>query len=376
VANGNSWAGGININTKSATNIITGVKITNTILWNNAGDDAIRGSESPESVGCSVLNDSRYVGNDGNFYASPEFVDPAGGDYHLSESSPCIDRGDNSAVAGIDTDIDHDPRVVDGDKSGTAIVDIGCDEYVPEMPVVGDINDDGRVDLADSILALQVLVEKAPVSMRPGVDVNRDEKIGLEEIIYVLQVLAGFRYETRHSVSACKEPGNPNYDTDSERFAAEVVDCKLIVRHIDAVYNCCIEDIAVSVTVSDQVIDLYETEILYAPCDCLCPYDITTEIFDLPPGVYTVQVRSEKGLLGTIKEVVVPECPVCRDNTDCSEGFYCSRKEGDCDGVGRCSPKPQACITLWDPVCGCDGRTYGNACDAAASGTSVAHRSP
>jgi hypothetical protein len=240
---------------------------------------------------------------------------------------------------------------------------------------MGDVDGNGRVDLGDCIWTLKALsgMEMPPAGAQVGKDVNT---IGLEHAIYVLQVLAGLRYPTRQDVTGCKVPGSPNYETDSERFVAEVVDCKLIVWHIDAVYNCCIKDVEVSVTVSDQVIDLYETEILYAPCDCLCPYDITTEIFDLPPGVYTVQVRNERGLLGTIKEVSIPECPACRDNSECGAGFYCAKKEGDCDGVGRCSPKPEVCITLLDPVCGCDGRTYGNACDAAAAGVSVAHRGP
>jgi hypothetical protein len=43
---------------------------------------------------------------------------------------------------------------------------------------------------------------------------------------------------------------------------------------------------------------------------------------------------------------------------------------------GVCTTRPQACILLYDPVCGCDGRTWGNACEAAGAGVSVAHAGP
>ena len=56
----------------------------------------------------------------------------------------------------------------------------------------GDCNGDGNVDLADAILALQVLAGIRPSSTvyKEG-DVNGDGRIGMAEAIYVLQGLAG-----------------------------------------------------------------------------------------------------------------------------------------------------------------------------------------
>jgi hypothetical protein len=60
----------------------------------------------------------------------------------------------------------------------------------------------------------------------------------------------------------------------------------------------------------------------------------------------------------------------CPDDQFCSfapEAFC-----GAADQTGVCSPRPELCTQQFDPVCGCDGVTYGNACSAANAGVSVA----
>lgn len=59
----------------------------------------------------------------------------------------------------------------------------------------------------------------------------------------------------------------------------------------------------------------------------------------------------------------------CDSNTQCAPTDYCFHD--GCEGTGVCVERPELCPLVWDPVCGCDGMTYGNSCDAAGAGVNV-----
>lgn len=68
-----------------------------------------------------------------------------------------------------------------------------------------------------------------------------------------------------------------------------------------------------------------------------------------------------------------PPPDTCKDNRQCGTDEYCSKVEGECKSAGTCQAKPMVCPDVWMPVCGCDNRTYGNVCEAAAAGVNIVH---
>jgi hypothetical protein len=129
--------------------------IRNSILWGNAPSEILvsPGEASYTQVTyCDVTGG--YAGA-GNINTDPFFVNPGGQDFDLGPGSPCIDSGDNAAVAsGVIVDLPGRPRFVDdpatpdGGVGTPPIVDRGAYEFQPGM-VLGDLDCDGSVNVSD-----------------------------------------------------------------------------------------------------------------------------------------------------------------------------------------------------------------------------------
>ena len=51
----------------------------------------------------------------------------------------------------------------------------------------------------------------------------------------------------------------------------------------------------------------------------------------------------------------------------CNSALYCLLPAGQCsapDAAGVCSKAPDFCMRVFRPVCGCNGKTYANECEA------------
>jgi hypothetical protein len=81
---------------------------------------------------------------------------------------------------------------------------------------------------------------------------------------------------------------------EGDDFEIRVEGRDIVMQHRGAIYNCC-ATMVVDLIDQRPLLQLIERETYprSSPCYCLCPYDLSARIPDLPPDTYHVEVRDE-----------------------------------------------------------------------------------
>ncbi|MGD0260753.1 MAG: right-handed parallel beta-helix repeat-containing protein [Verrucomicrobiota bacterium] len=128
------------------------LNVFNNILWGNSatgsgGDVYLTGTGSGQRKVFSFNDADSLSGvwdiavND--LDVAPQFFDPVNGDYHIQSTSPCKDAGTNGAPSLPATDLDGNPRIVNG------TVDMGCYEFTTTVTHPADTNGDFIITAAE-----------------------------------------------------------------------------------------------------------------------------------------------------------------------------------------------------------------------------------
>ena len=108
--------------------------------------------------------------------------------------------------------------------------------------------------------------------------------------------------------SGCKDISSTGSLSSSD-FGPECIEWSfdsagtLSLTHLNAVYNCCIDSVMVTIIAGNQVITIVEKEYLEnGGCDCICPYDLGYQAGDVEPRTYTLTLLSDNELAGGLEQ--------------------------------------------------------------------------
>ncbi len=153
----------------------------NSIFWNNGTTEF---SSLPNNDQLNVFlnfsNSQEEMSGNGNINVDPLFSNIVDFDYTLTPLSPCIDAG----TYDIDLDGNQDIFEFSGQSP-----DMGAFEYNECPTTIGDINEDGQINILDIIINANCILAN---SCNDCSDLNNDGQTNILDIITLINIVLNF----------------------------------------------------------------------------------------------------------------------------------------------------------------------------------------
>jgi len=207
----------------------------------------------------------------------------------------------------------------------------------------GDLDNNGHNDIGDIVQLVTFMFQDGdPLFYPPAADCDGNGAIDIADVVCWVQ----WMFQGSQTVPACPfvswtneeqfnsgcmgESSNRRDDVPLAKTAGtlrlEVDGDDLLVFHDGAYYQCCLEYEVEFLVGVDNVITGFEFDVGEL-CDCYCPFDLSSTVFDLPAGEYTVVLIGIEGDTVGIETAIIGEGPYLLGYGD--SGCLSEIKDGD-----------------------------------------------
>ncbi|SLM29162.1 exported hypothetical protein [Desulfamplus magnetovallimortis] len=174
--------------------------------------------------------------------------------------------------------IESDSSLFSVSRSGAVVTFEGSDGTILKMPATTSIQ---KIAFNDGVAFNLVIINN---EIKLGTQKIEKTPAPIEQEVCCGDLVA---YSTCKTLEQSDSEQTPN---NMECIDYTYNDNTLYLKHVNAAFNCCPEELSANITIDGSDINITENEI-DGLCDCLCLYDMDYRINGLLPGEYNIHIK-------------------------------------------------------------------------------------